>query len=77
MNTLQKVFTLEEKLIKFILENSEVSDTTLKKIFFENERACFEELMMGLYEIIDPLFFENKIERFYPPDSQVPFYRIC
>jgi hypothetical protein len=67
-----KLYALQEEVFNFIKNNpGTVTDLVLKKNFKEKSDAIYCELHS---DCIDPLIYDNRIERFYPPDSQVPVY---
>jgi len=69
MSTLQKMILQEKELIAFIKQSADVTDTTLQKHF------CTEDFdKYDLYEVVDNLIYEKRIERTYPKESQVPVY---
>lgn len=77
MNTVQKMILLQKNIVAFIQKNLQTTDYLLKNVFVKEQKVFFEDTGLELYEVIDEAIHENKIERFYPEDSQVAFYRIC
>lgn len=74
MSTLQVLFSTENSILSFIQQNSNVSDFILKREFHSIQTS---EESPELYEVIDNLMYEGKIQRVYREDSQVPFYESC
>ncbi|MFO0743439.1 MAG: hypothetical protein U0469_00045 [Candidatus Paceibacterota bacterium] len=71
-STLQRIHNLENHFLDFIENNTEVSDFVLKK-----EYNSLEDPVMDLCELIDNLFYEERVKRVYEIGSQVPFYRLA
>lgn len=77
MNLLKKIDALHKNLSEFINNNPETTDYQLKKVFLEQNESDFNNLGVTLYDIVDALIYDKKIERVYPEHSQVAFYKLC
>lgn len=77
MSLLRQIDQLNKSLIGFIETNPETTDYQLKHVFFKENKSDFDNLQLTLYDIVDPLIYDKKIERVYPECSQVSFYKLC
>lgn len=75
MKTEKNFKELKNEISNYIRDNpNQVSDYRLKKYWHDLENKY--DIDVELYEVIDELVFDKKIERFYPADSMVPIYRV-
>lgn len=71
MSTIQTLFSTEKAVLSFIQTNSDVSDFILKREFPAMQTS---DDSPELYEVIDNLIYEGRVQRIYREGSQVPFY---
>lgn len=74
MSTLEALFLTEKAVLSYIRENTEVSDFDLKRAYRTMQAS---DDSPELYEVIDNLIYEGRVQRIYKADSQVPFYEPC
>lgn len=74
MSTLEALFSTEKAVLSFIQTNSDVSDFILKREYHSIQTS---DNSPELYEVIDNLIYEGRIQRIYREDSQVPLYQSC